>query len=110
MALENISLTLALAVYVCLYIPDCRTLRNTWKAIWLPSAIAGLMMSGAYGLVLLAMAYVRNVSFISAFRQLSIPIGAVMGIVFRKESRPWPKLFGIVLILLGLVVVTLSKY
>jgi drug/metabolite transporter (DMT)-like permease len=56
----------------------------------------------------LAMAYVSNVSYVSAFRQLSIPIGAALGILVRKEAASPPKLAGIALVVLGLTLTALG--
>ena len=43
-----------------------------------------------YGLVLASMAHVTNVSYAAAFRQLSIPLGAFLGIWLQKEPSPPP--------------------
>ena len=58
-----------------------------------------------YGLVLASMNYVTNVNYVSAFRQLSIPIGALMGIVLLKETGYVPKIVGVGTIFVGLVLV-----
>jgi uncharacterized membrane protein len=58
-----------------------------------------------YGLVLASMTYVTDVSYVAAFRQLSIPIGALFGIVLLKEQCPAPKLLGILIISIGLILV-----
>jgi len=47
--------------------------------------------------------FVSNVSYVAVFRQLSIPLGAIFGIVFLKEPRYLPKTIGITAIFLGLV-------
>ena len=65
----------------------------------------GVVMMATYGLVLASMAYVTNVSYVAAFRQLSIPIGAVLGLTIQKEPRYLPKLVGIVIVSIGLVLV-----
>ena len=65
------------------------------------AAMTGVSIYLTYGLVLLSMNYVTNVSYVAVFRQLSIPMGAVFGMVFLKEPRPLPKLAGLVLIFLG---------
>ena len=61
------------------------------------------MMTGAYGLVLLAMAFVTNVSYVSAFRQISLPIGVFLGMIVHHEPRYLPRLTGLAIILAGLV-------
>jgi drug/metabolite transporter (DMT)-like permease len=108
MAFENISLTFALAIYVCLNRSDFGILRSTWKSTWLTAGSAGLMMTGAYGLVLLAMAFVTNVSYVSAFRQMSLPIGVFLGMIVHREPRYIPRLAGLAVILAGLVMISLG--
>lgn len=72
------------------------------------AAITGVIIMSTYGLVLASMAYVTNVSYVAAFRQLSIPIGALFGITLLKEPRPTPKLLGILIISTGLILVGLG--
>lgn len=62
-----------------------------------------------YGLVLLSMNFVTNVSYVAAFRQLSIPIGSIMGIIFLGESQYLTKISGLITIFSGLVLLTFSK-
>lgn len=64
---------------------------------------AGLFASGAYLLVLLAMGFVTNVSFVQAFRQMSLPVGVLLGMVILKERCTLPRTIGILLVLAGLV-------
>ena len=68
--------------------------------------IAGVCSSGAYALILFAMQYVTNVSFIQAFRQLSLPLGFVAGLIFLHEKSSAAKITGLLLILSGLVITT----
>ena len=68
--------------------------------------IAGVCSSGAYALVLFAMQYVTNVSFIQAFRQLSLPLGFVAGVLFLHEKSSATKITGLLLILTGLIITT----
>jgi uncharacterized membrane protein len=51
------------------------------------------------------MNYVTNVSYVAAFRQLSIPLGALFGMVLLNEPRYVPKIIGVVIIFLGLTLV-----
>jgi drug/metabolite transporter (DMT)-like permease len=67
--------------------------------------LTGIFIMATYGLVLASMAYVRDVSYVAAFRQLSIPIGAVLGLTLQREARYRPKLVGIVVISVGLILV-----
>ena len=52
--------------------------------------------------------YVANINYVAAFRQLSIPLGAIFGMSLLKEPRHPPTLVGISIIFLGLVVVALG--
>lgn len=71
-------------------------------------ALAGCCSSSAYGLVLLAMAFVTNVSYIQAFRQISLPLGFLAGVVIFREKGTLPKLIGMILIVIGLVCTALG--
>lgn len=65
--------------------------------------VAGIFSALAYVLVLLAMRHVSNVSYVQAFRQMSLPIGVLAGIFILKESCTAPKITGIVMVITGLV-------
>ena len=54
-------------------------------------------------LVLIAMNFVTNVSYVQAFRQIGLLIGMLEGIFILKEKCTVPKIVGITLILSGLV-------
>jgi drug/metabolite transporter (DMT)-like permease len=69
------------------------------------AAITGIGIYLTYGLVLASMNYVTNVSYVAAFRQLSIPLGALFGMGLLKEPRYVPKVIGVVIIFLGLMIV-----
>ena len=53
------------------------------------------------------MMFASNVSYIAAFRQVSIPLGALLGILILKEKATHAKIAGVVIISIGLVVVAL---
>ena len=65
--------------------------------------LSGLFSVLAYGMVLVAMGMVSNVSFIQAFRQLSLPIGVLLGIFLLKEKVTLPKIIGVSTLLAGLM-------
>lgn len=65
----------------------------------------GLAIHLTYLFVLISMAFVSDVSFVVAFRQVSIPLGVLMGVVFLKEPGYRPKFIGTALMFLGLVLV-----
>ena len=74
---------------------------------WHP-VYTGIILSLSYGLILLSMPYVTNVSYVVAFRQLSIPIGAAMGIFILRETLYPPKMVALIFIFLGLLMVSIG--
>ena len=84
-----------------------RFTRSIHMAIHIP-VIAGLTVTVAYALILVAMLHVRDVSYIAAFRQVSIPLGALAGIVLLKERAYRAKLIGVAAIFAGLILVKLG--
>jgi drug/metabolite transporter (DMT)-like permease len=106
--LETISLTIFLAGMLLAYSPERRVLFQADGSAWRYAGFMGLVITATYGLVLLAMGYVSNVSYVSAFRQLSIPIGAALGMLVRKEAAYPPKLVGIGIVVIGLILVAVA--
>lgn len=107
--LENIGILAFLTPYVLIrrgerkiFFDEIRG-GHLWSPFW-----AAVCCSGGYLLVLCGMQLVTNVSYIVAFRQLSIPLGALMGILILKERFTWPKVVGVILIFAGLVLVSVK--
>jgi drug/metabolite transporter (DMT)-like permease len=96
-------------MFVLLYVAWNRTERDQWRAFDWPALasgfIAGALIVIAYGLLLVSLAYVSNVSYASAFRQVSIPLGVALGVVLLKEPCPAPKIVGVAMLLTGLIMV-----
>ena len=67
--------------------------------------LAGAGMAVAYTLVLISLAFVSNVSYVVTFRQISIPLGTIFGILLLKEPGYTPKYLGTAIIFTGLVLV-----
>ena len=109
-AWENILIEAFLLPYVLLQPRERQTLREMFygKRLRYP-ALSGVTCTSSYLLVLLAMMLVSNVSYIAAFRQLSIPLGALLGILLFKERAALPKMVGIGMIFFGLLVIGLCK-
>lgn len=70
--------------------------------------LAGFFAGLTYILVLVAMNYVNNVSYVQAFRQLGLVIGMLEGILILKERCTLTKILGIVLIVSGLVMTVMK--
>ncbi len=74
---------------------------------WRHAIPTGAFIALTYSVVLVALAFTRDVSYVVAFRQASIPIGAAIGVMFFKEKMPLPKLAGIGIIVTGLILVSI---
>jgi drug/metabolite transporter (DMT)-like permease len=72
---------------------------------WRSALLSGIAIFTAYTLVLIAMAFARNVTYIVAFRQMSIPIGVLLGLVVLREPLHPPKIAGVLTVAAGLVLV-----
>lgn len=108
LALESVIITLCMGGYVLLSQTERAALSYTWHSARVITFITGLLIVSTYGLVLTSMAYVSNVSYIAAFRQLSIPLGACMGILVQKEPAYFNKIASIGIIFIGLVLIALA--
>ncbi len=105
--LQTLSTTIIIAV-TTLAIPGERS--NLVKIFKNKKSVASGFGTGSvilitYGLVLVSMLYVKDVSYVAAFRQLSIPIGALLGMTLQKEPRYLPKVTGILVVMIGLSLV-----
>ena len=88
--------------------------RNEFKQIFYvkhkirSAAIVGIGSFLGYFIILIAMSFVTNVSYVVAFRQLSIPLGAILGMIIFKETKTAFKIGGIIILFIGLVIVAVS--
>jgi drug/metabolite transporter (DMT)-like permease len=73
-----------------------------------PALLSGIAIFTAYTLVLIAMGFARNVTYIVAFRQMSIPIGVLLGLAVLGEPLNPPKIAGVVTVIVGLVLVAVG--
>jgi drug/metabolite transporter (DMT)-like permease len=108
LALKTLSSSAALGLILLVSPTERSWLRTMERRPALIAALTGLFIFGAYGLVLAAMALASNVSYVIAFRQLSIPLGAGLGFLINKETPIPTRLVGIGVITLGLVLVALG--
>ncbi len=69
------------------------------------SALMGVGIYVTYTIVLASMAFVRDVSYVVAFRQLSIPLGVAMGAIVLKEKLHATRIMGTLIMLAGLILV-----
>lgn len=85
-----------------------RRLLRELVSSWRSTMAAGVLILGTYALVVWAMAYADDVSYVVAFRQISIPMGVALGWYFLGESLHRPKVLGVAIILAGLLLVVLG--
>ncbi len=71
-------------------------------------AVPVLCMYLCYGLVLIAYSFADDPSYAVGFRQLSIPLSAVGGVFLLGEQGSVPKLFGVILIFCGALLVAVG--
>ncbi|GAA0783777.1 hypothetical protein [Marinobacterium sediminicola] len=72
------------------------------------TVLAGVFIIGTYLLILVSMSMVAEVSYVVALRQVSIPLGVLIGVFWLQESISLPRLQGLCLMVLGLVLVSLQ--
>ena len=106
--LQGVSSSIWLALFLVVFHSQRRQIAEVLRTSKAGAALMGTMIWFTYTLVLAAMAFASNVSYIVAFRQLSIPIGAAMAIVLLKEPCPRPKAIGLVIMLVGLALVAIG--
>lgn len=100
-------ITVGLSVYVA----SVRSEHAEFKKIFLHSFtphLCGFCSSSAYVLVVMAMPLVTNISFVQAFRQMSLPLGVAAGILILKEKCPPVRLAGVAVIVTGLIITALG--
>ncbi|HSB65455.1 MAG TPA: EamA family transporter [Anaerolineales bacterium] len=108
LALCSFTITLVVGLYI-LFSPFERSeLGKTLQSGKGMAFVTGILIVGTYGLVLAAMQYAGNVSYIAAFRQLSIPLGAILGVLVQREAAYPIKLASIGIIFAGLVLIILA--
>jgi len=102
---RGVMLSTALWLFVLLVPENRRALKSLYKAHHVRTAmLAGICASMTYILVLFAMNYVNNVSYVQVFRQLGLPLGMLLGVTILKERSALTKWVGVTLILLGLLI------
>lgn len=103
MFLEGVSTSIWKAVLVLISSRERERLSVVMHNYKRSAVLTGIGIYLTYGLVLASMNFVSNVSYVAAFRQLSIPIGALLGMAFLKEPPFRPKIIGVAVIFAGLI-------
>ena len=104
---QMIFVSISLGLYILINKIEQKKLLKILKNEKLPTISAGLMIAAAYIIILICYPMVTNVSYVTAFRQISIPLGAFTGMIFLKEKWSVPKVLGVTIIFAGLLIVYL---
>lgn len=104
-ALGGLSATLWGAVFIALRRSERQNVARMNRFDLRQAAVVGVFILVGYLLVLISLALVANVGYAVAFRQLSIPLGAMLGVLVLREPAYAPRLLGIGLVFAGLVLV-----
>ncbi len=77
---------------------------------WLPGRMPTILLTGLFGGALyfgiggVAIAMTENVSALAIVGQLSVPFSVIFAVIFLKERIRWPRILGITLSFLGVVI------
>lgn len=69
--------------------------------------LAGFFIVGTYMLVLISMTLVTEVSYVVALRQISIPLGVIIGAIWLQEKMSLPRIQGTVVMIFGLLLASI---
>jgi drug/metabolite transporter (DMT)-like permease len=105
---EGVTSSIWLGVLVVGSRPGRVDLGKAWTQQLKQAGLAGIGIYAGYTLVLLSMAFVSNVGYAVAFRQVSVPLGALVGILGLGDRSYLPKLLGVAGMFAGLVMVGLG--
>ncbi|PIE72365.1 MAG: multidrug DMT transporter permease [Deltaproteobacteria bacterium] len=108
LVLESTSTALWLHFLLLFFKRSRAAFKKEYKILLKPALQAGLAIGATYGLVLLAMTQAVNVSYVVGLRQLSIPIGALLGIFVLKEKGSLPRYIGVGMLFFGLILIILG--
>ncbi|MCG8617680.1 MAG: EamA family transporter [Desulfobacterales bacterium] len=102
---EALASSLFLFLYVSARASERFQLGRVMKTELRMAFVTGIGIYLTYALVLISMSMVKNVSYVVGFRQLSIPIGVFLGVVFLKEPVSKPKIYGVATLVTGLLLI-----
>lgn len=72
------------------------------------AVITGVGIHVTYLIILISLAFVNNVTYVVGFRQISIPLGVILGILILKEMPHIPKILGVIIMFIGLTMVAVG--
>jgi len=106
--LEALSASMWLAIFIAFRRKSRASLREVLQTNRNRAVLTGVAIFLTYALVLISLAFVTNVSYVVGFRQLSIPLGTIAGILVLKEAPNAPKLTGVAIMCVGLILLAIG--
>ena len=106
--LEAWAASLWLTIFVAVRQKSRTALRQLLRGNTRNAVLTGGVIRLTYVVVLVSLAFVSNVSYVVGFRQLSIPLGAIAGILVLKEAPHAPRLVGVTIMFIGLMLVAMG--
>ncbi len=107
-SLEFISASLWLAIFIGFRKKERDYFRKVCCKEKRIAMASGLAIVLSYIFILMAFSHADNVSYVVGLRQLSIPLGALIAVVFLGEPANPPKWTGVCVMFLGLVMVAMG--
>jgi drug/metabolite transporter (DMT)-like permease len=83
-------------------------MKSLWQTQWKRTSLIGLMMIGAYMLVVSAFS-LAQVAYVGAVREISIVLAALAGWLILGESFGLRRTIGSIVITIGVILITLAK-
>lgn len=103
------SQTISALIFLPYVLTKRRTeLKMTLKTLWLPVLVISIVATSSY-LIILYVMQIAPVSKIVAVREASVVFGAIAGYVILKEDFSRLRLFGVVTVLIGIILVKLYQ-
>lgn len=106
--LEALMTSFWLVIFITVRRSGRKSLRQVVCKKMRHAVMAGVAIQLTYVIILISLAFVDNVSYVVGFRQLSIPLGAAAGFLVLKEKPHVPKLVGVAIMFVGLILVALG--
>ena len=107
-AMQAWATTLALGLYVLGTRRERQHLPPVLRASSGQAVAVGIFGYASYILVLGSMAFVQDVTYVAAFRQLGVPLALAVGTVILREPLTAPRATGGALCTIGLLLIGLS--
>lgn len=104
-AMQAWATTLALGLYVIGARRERAEISEAFRTLRRQALVVGIFGYASYILILAAMAFVDDVTYVAAFRQLGIPLAIFVGMALLREPLSAPRVVGGALCTVGLLLI-----